>query len=93
MVPLETDPIVELGLSLALGPELDMLKVTGGEPKGGGEPEQSKEESECGLKRTYSMMTGRRKSTDWKLRVKAKKSPGEVPWGHNDDGKKKNRQR
>ena len=38
------------------------------------------------------MTTGRRKSTNRKLRVKAKKSPGEAPWGCNDDGKKKNRQ-
>ena len=38
------------------------------------------------------MMTGRRKSTEQKLRVKAKKSPGEMPWGRNDDGKKKNQQ-
>ena len=38
------------------------------------------------------MMTGRRKSTDWKLRVKAKNSSGESPWGRNDDGKKKNQQ-
>ena len=49
MVPLETDPTVELGLPLALGPELDMVKVTRGEPGVGGEPEQSEEESECGL--------------------------------------------
>ena len=45
MVPLERDPAVELGLGL--GPELDMMKVK--EPEVGGEPEQSKEESECGL--------------------------------------------
>ena len=37
-------------------------------------------------------MTGRRKSTKQKLRVKDKKSPREAPWGRNDDGKKKNRQ-
>ena len=47
MVPLEMDPAVELGLGL--GTELDMVKVTGGEPGVGGEPEQSEEESECGL--------------------------------------------
>ena len=35
------------------------------------------------------MTTGRRKSTNQKLRVKAKKSPGKAPWGCNDDGKKK----
>ena len=34
-------------------------------------------------------MTGRRKSTKRKLRVKAKKSSGKVPWGRNDDEKKK----
>ena len=49
MVLLEMDLAVELGLPLALGPELDMLKVTGGEPRVGGEPKQSGEESECGL--------------------------------------------
>ena len=37
------------------------------------------------------MTMGRRKSTNWKLRLKAKKSLGEAPWGLNDDGKKKNR--
>ena len=35
------------------------------------------------------MTMGRRKSTKRKLRMKAKKSPGEAPWGRNDDGKKK----
>ena len=49
MVPLETNPAVELGLLLVLGPELDMVKVTGGETGVWGEPEQSEEESECGL--------------------------------------------
>ena len=43
MVPLETDPAVELGLLLVVGPEVDMVKVIGGEP------EQLEEESECGL--------------------------------------------
>ena len=38
------------------------------------------------------MMTGRRKSTNRKLRVKAKKSPGQTPWRRNDDRKKKDRQ-
>ena len=34
-------------------------------------------------------MTARRsRSIDRKLRVKAKKSPGKVPWGRNDDRKK-----
>ena len=49
MVPLETDPTVVLGLLLVVGPEVDMVKVTGGEPGVGGEPKQSEEESECGL--------------------------------------------
>ena len=47
VVPLEVNPAVELGLGL--GPELDMVEVKGEEPKGWGEPEQSEEESECGL--------------------------------------------
>ena len=50
MVPLESKLAVELGLLLAVGPELDMVKVTGGELGVGGEPEQSEEESECGLR-------------------------------------------
>ena len=50
MVPLEMDPAVELGLLLALGPELDMVKVKEGEPEVGGEPEQSEEELECRLR-------------------------------------------
>ena len=49
MVPLETDPAVELGLLLVLGPELNMVKVTGEEPGVGGEPKKSEEESECRL--------------------------------------------
>ena len=39
------------------------------------------------------MTTGRRKSTNRKLRVKAKKSLGYMPWGCNDDntkGRRKN---
>ena len=35
------------------------------------------------------MTTGRRKLTKKKLRMKAKKSSRKVPWGRNDDGKKK----
>ena len=50
MVLLETDPVVELGLPLALGLELDMVKVTRGETGVGGELEQSEEELECGLR-------------------------------------------
>ena len=42
-------PEVELRLLLVLGPKLDMVKVTGGEPRVGGEPEKSEEESECGF--------------------------------------------
>ena len=49
MVPLEMDPAVELGFPLALGPKLDMVKVTGEEPGVGGEPKQSEKESKCGL--------------------------------------------
>ena len=48
VVPLETDPAVELGL--ALGPELDMVKVTGGETRVGGERKQSEEELECRIR-------------------------------------------
>ena len=50
VVPLVTDPTVGSGLLLALGPGLDMVKVTGGEPEAGGEPKESEEESECGLR-------------------------------------------
>ena len=35
------------------------------------------------------MTTGRRKLTNRKLRVKAKKSLGQTPWRCNDDRKKK----
>ena len=38
------------------------------------------------------MTTGKRKSTNQKLRVKAKNSPGQTPCGRNDDRKNKNRQ-
>ena len=31
------------------------------------------------------LTVGRSRSIDRKLRVKAKKSPGSAPWGHNDD--------
>ena len=48
MVALEMDPAVELGLGL--GPELDMVKGKEGEPEVGGEPDQSEEESKCGLR-------------------------------------------
>ena len=34
------------------------------------------------------MTAGQSRSTNRKLRVKAKKSPGKAPWGHNDDRKK-----
>ena len=47
MVPLETDPTVVLGLLLVVGPEVDMVKLTGGEPGVGGEPKKSEEELEC----------------------------------------------
>jgi len=45
-VPLEVGPA--LG-ALALGPGPDMVKVKGGEPEGEGGPDESGEESECGL--------------------------------------------
>ena len=48
-VPLVTVPALGPELTLALGPRLDMVKVTGGEPEGGGEPEESEEGLECGL--------------------------------------------
>ena len=38
-----------LGLPLVLGPRPDIVKVTGGEPEVKGEPNESEEESECGL--------------------------------------------
>ena len=47
-VSLVTVPTLGPGLLLALGPGPDMVKVTGGEPEVGGEPEQSEEE--CGLR-------------------------------------------
>ena len=42
------DPAVVLGLLLVVGPEVDTVKVTGGET-GGGEPKKSEEESEYKL--------------------------------------------
>ena len=39
-------------------------------------------------RRTGSTTAGQSRSIDWKLRVKAKKSPGKAPWGCNDDRKK-----
>ena len=51
MVPLVVFPALGSRLPPALGPEPDMVKVTGGEP--GAEPEgetnELEEESECGL--------------------------------------------
>ena len=44
VVPLETDPAVGLGLPLVLGPDLDMVKVIGGEPEVGGETKESEDE-------------------------------------------------
>ena len=51
MVLLVVFPKLGLGLPLALGPEPDMVKVTGGEPgvEPEGEPNEPEEESECGL--------------------------------------------
>ena len=48
-VPLVAFPTVGPGLLLALGPGPDIVKVTGGEPEVKGEPNESEEESECGL--------------------------------------------
>ena len=48
-VPLVVGPALGPGVPLALGPGPDMVKVTGGEPGGEGEPNESEEESECGL--------------------------------------------
>ena len=44
MVPLVTVPALGLGLLLALGPRIDMVKVTGGEPEVGGETKESEDE-------------------------------------------------
>ena len=49
VVPLVVVPALGPGAPLTLGPGPDIVKVTGGEPKGEGEPNESKEESECGL--------------------------------------------
>ena len=49
-VPLVVVPALGPGLPLALGPGPDIVKVTGGEPERKGEPKESEEESECGLK-------------------------------------------
>ena len=48
-VPLVVVPTLGPGLPLALGPGPDIVKVTGGEPEVKGEPNESEEESECGL--------------------------------------------
>ena len=47
-VPLVVVSALGLGAPLALGTGLDIVKVTGGEPGGEGEP-NAEEESECGL--------------------------------------------
>ena len=51
VVPVAVPLVAVLGLGpgapLALGPGPDIVKVTGGEPEG--EPNESEEESECGL--------------------------------------------
>ena len=53
VVPLAVLLVVVLALGpgapLTLGPGPDIVKVTGGEPGGEGEPNESGEESECGL--------------------------------------------
>ena len=48
-VPLVAVPALGPGLSLALGPGPNIVKVTEGEPEVKGEPNESKEELECGL--------------------------------------------
>ena len=48
-VPLVVVPALGPGAPLALGPGPDIVKVTGGEPEVKGEPNESEEESECGL--------------------------------------------
>ena len=48
-VPLVTGPALGPGFPLALGPGPDMVKVTRGEPEGGGEHKESKDDSKCGL--------------------------------------------
>ena len=48
-VPLVVVPALGLGAPLTLGPGPDIVKVTGGEPGGEGEPNESEEELECGL--------------------------------------------
>ena len=48
-IPLVALPIGGLGLPLVLGPGPYIVKVTGGEPEGEGGPDESGEESECGL--------------------------------------------
>ena len=48
-VPLVVVSALGPGAPLMLGPGPDMVKVTGGEPGGEREPDESGEESECGL--------------------------------------------
>ena len=48
-VPLVAVLALGMGLPLALGPIPDIVKATGGEPEVKGEPNESEEESECGL--------------------------------------------
>ena len=49
VVPLVAGPALGPGAPPVLGPRPDMVKVTGGEPGGGREPDELGEESECGL--------------------------------------------
>ena len=48
-VPLVVVPALGPGVPLALGPGPDIVKVTGGELGGEGEPNESEEELKCGL--------------------------------------------
>ena len=57
-VPLVVVPALGSGAPLALGPRPDIVKVTWGEPEVKGEPNESEEESECGL---GGGLTGRRR--------------------------------
>ena len=49
VVPIVMVPALGPGAPLTLGPGPDIVKVTGGEPEGDGEPNESEEESECEL--------------------------------------------
>ena len=86
-------PTLGPGFPLVLGPGPDIVEVTGGRTR----RKRRTQRIRRGVgvqtqRRTGSTTAGQSRSIDRKLRVKAKKSPGKVPWGHNDDRKKKDRQ-